>query len=154
MTFFFLVSSNLKGIICTPKLCSKKKYRSSCSFKSYRPLYLFTWPIYWKNSAVFPVCALIRLITWFLSAVRDLPVQNWGITFSERKYWCKENVPCKNVEIFEMKFWLGKGEYSHMTHGINMTHGIKNMWTERMYFNPCWVVSIAYITRWLLRNWC
>ena len=24
MTFFFLVSSNLKGIICTPKLCSKK----------------------------------------------------------------------------------------------------------------------------------
>ena len=116
------------------------------------PLYLVH--LLKKQCRVPGMRALIRLITWFLSAVKDLPVQNWGITFSERKYWCKENVPCKNVEIFEMKFWLGKGEYSRMTHGINMKHGIKNMWTERMYFNPCWVVSIAYITRWLLRNWC
>ena len=48
--FFSLGSiffASLKGTICTPKLCNKKK--SPCSFLSLRSSYLFTWSIYWKT---------------------------------------------------------------------------------------------------------
>ena len=47
---------NLKGMNCTTKIWRKKIW-SPCSFKSYRPSYLFTWSIYWKQCCVVGICA-------------------------------------------------------------------------------------------------
>ena len=98
----FFNFSNLKGMICTPKLCSKNIGRRACS----RPSYLFPWSIYWKKKYRVNRNArsLIRLITLLLCTVQDAQwiTSIWAVIVLKREVIkrAKKPIQPKHIPVF------------------------------------------------------
>ena len=98
LSLFFFYFPNLKGIIYITKLCNKK-YRSLCSFKSWKSSYLFTRSIDLKTIPCSPDYVIFMRST-------GCAVQYWGITLtSEVKPRCTD----KKFHLFTgMLFYKNK----------------------------------------------
>ena len=109
LRWFFFSFSDLKGIICTPKLCNEKR-RSTCSFTSQRPSYLFAWSIYWNTIPCSrDARALIPQITWLFMCSTGCAVQYWETTLS--KLW-DQNIQFVSLQRMGLFMYLD-GEVFH-----------------------------------------
>ena len=119
LRWFFFSFSDLKAIICTPKLCNEKR-RSTCSFTSQRPSYLFAWSIYWNTIPCSQDArALIPQITWLFMCSTGCAVQYWETTLS--KLW-DQNIQFVSLQrigtVHVFRRWSFSPETKHISWSV------------------------------------